>query len=236
MPPPEDDDSVDELTRGCWLGGIVPIEAIIGRSGKGAVGARGLVAYPDGFELEIVAWLHESSRWRRGRLGHGDVMLAGSRFGPRDEDGNVAGEFVRFGVQFADGAKVTNLDQMAGSADESDPAHGIQPTGFSRSVGQGSVEFWIWPVPESGDIVLVCEWPAYDVPESRLTISGDELRAAAGRARPVWPDEPASTRIKRVASSAAGQARTAKATATATYPPGSPAARRAEAAARTDEG
>lgn len=67
--------------------------------------------------------------------------------------------------------------------------HGMGSGGGSSSDGEAEQEFWIWPVPESGDIELVCEWPAYGIGESRLTVSGDELRAAAARARVVWPED-----------------------------------------------
>lgn len=57
-------------------------------------------------------------------------------------------------------------------------------------ISEAEQEFWIWPVPESADIALVCEWPGYGIGESRLALSGDELRAASGRARLVWPQDP----------------------------------------------
>jgi hypothetical protein len=75
-------------------------------------------------------------------------------------------------------------------AEDEEVIGGRSTHGGSGSFGEAAQRFWIWPVPAAGDLTLVCGWPAYGIAESRLTIDGDELRAAAARARPVWPDEP----------------------------------------------
>jgi hypothetical protein len=53
-------------------------------------------------------------------------------------------------------------------------------SGGSTSPFHAHRRFSVWPVPASGDIVFVCEWPAYGIAESRLTVDGDDLRAATG--------------------------------------------------------
>jgi hypothetical protein len=196
IPPLDEEDEelgaeIDELPEGRWLGGVVPVEEIIGASEQAAIGVRRIVAYPDGFQLDVVAWVRKPERRRRRRflMSHG-IMLQDHGYGYRDEDGTVAKDLVRFGVQFPDGGKVTNLDRGPGWPDATEPMHGMSGRGGSSSDSEAEQDFWIWPVPESGDIELVCEWPGYGIGDSRLTISGDELRAAAGRARLVWPQDP----------------------------------------------
>lgn len=199
LPPPEEDendglDELDDYSEGRWLAGVVPVEEFIGRSDQAAVAARKIVALPDGFEVEIAAWLRQPPR-RQARFGpfHREIILAAH--GPyqmRNESGAIIDEFVRFGVQFPDGGRATNLDRGPGWPDATEPMHGMETRGGSSSRGEAEQQFWIWPVPLAGDITLVCEWPAYGIEESRLTIDGDELRAAAARARPVWPGEPAA--------------------------------------------
>ena len=61
-PPPEDEDIeddddfdvLDETNR--YLGGVVPLELLLARSDSAAVAIRGVVAYPDGFELSVVTF------------------------------------------------------------------------------------------------------------------------------------------------------------------------------------
>ena len=73
--------------------------------------------------------------------------------------------------------------------------HGLESRGGSGSDDEATQDFWVWPLPEAGDITLVCEWPAYGIPESSAKLEGQFLRDAASRSRPVWTDEPTSTHL-----------------------------------------
>jgi hypothetical protein len=197
IPPPEQDEDdfsdLEEYPEGRWMPGILPLARFIGRSEQAAVGVGQLLVLPDGFEINVVAWLRRPPQRRRHRHEPFDreIMLAThGPYGPWDEAGQLPDEFVRFGVQFADGGRATNLDLQVRWPDASDPIHGMSTHSGSSSSGESEQTFWIWPVPDEGDIALVCEWPAYGIGESWLTIDGDELRAAAARAQPVWPGEP----------------------------------------------
>jgi hypothetical protein len=205
VPPParaEDDNDLDdeqeEYLEGRWLPGVLPVGQFIGRSEQAAVAARRILVLPDGFEIDIIAWVRKPPK--RGHYLYGpfdrEIVLAAN--GPEeiwDQNGRLSDQLVRFGVQFADGGRVTNLDQEPDWPDATDPAHGMTAHAGSASAGDAEQDFWIWPVPADGDLELVCEWPAYGIAESRLRIDGDSLRAAAGRAQPVWPDEPAPTEV-----------------------------------------
>ena len=56
IPPPDaeedqdqfTDDASDEPAEGRWLGGVEPVEELIGVSAQAAVGVRRIVAFPDG--------------------------------------------------------------------------------------------------------------------------------------------------------------------------------------------
>jgi len=145
-----------------------------------------------------VAWLRTAPKWRPfPGYPRRQIILSADRLGLRGEDGSVLKELVRFGVQFPDSAKVTNFDWALRWPGDPEAAHGMESRGGSGSPGGADQEFWIWPIPATGDILLVCEWPAYDIAESRLTLSGDDLRAAARQARPIWPDESALTHTTR---------------------------------------
>jgi hypothetical protein len=113
----------------------------------------------------------------RSRSTHSDSRLS-----------HLTDELVRFGVLFPGGVKVTNLDDLWPlSPDATEAMHGMSPRGGSGSEGEVDQEFWIWPLPETGDLTLVCDWPAYDIAESHFVIDGDRLRQAAVRSPPVWP-------------------------------------------------
>jgi hypothetical protein len=130
---------------------------------------------------------------RRGPFDGGILLDEGGMLPSRDDDGNLVAEFVRFGVQFPDGAKVTNFDySWPPSPDATEPMHGMDSGAGGGSDSDASQQFWIWPIPETGDLTLVCEWPAYGIPESRLTIDGDVIRDAAARSLPVWADQAAT--------------------------------------------
>lgn len=190
-PPREDDfDTAERFERerpGRWLGGVVALESFIGRSDEAAVAVRRLVVFGDGFELDVVAWVRRPRR-RRGRFQR-EILLS-PREGSLDDGDSLRPELVRLGVQFPDGAKATNLDERwTISPDAMEPTHGVTPTSGSTSDLEARQTFWVWPTPDRGDVILVCEWPLHRIAESRLTLDGDVLRAAASRAQPVWPDE-----------------------------------------------
>lgn len=195
--PPEEDDEVDEE----WdeptvlhLGGVVPIEAVLARSEFAAVVVRNVVAYPEGFELHVASmirsWPDEFKSRRRHRMfSH-----------PHDiyDDEELRPTFLRFGIEFPGGARVTNLEPgWAMSPDATEPQHGLE----SRSGGGGDTryeqEYWAWPIPDPGTIAFVCEWPAFAIAETRLELDADIIRAAADRAKPVWPDAGAPSHLTR---------------------------------------
>lgn len=178
----------DEPQPALYLGGVVPLEAIVARSETAAVALRGLIAYPDGFELTVSSWTRPQSprerrrsrRWRPAFLGPMDLE-------PGEE---IPAELLRFGVQFPDEASVTNLDAAPWrlSADATEPAHGLEPRSAEGSEHEFSQVYWIWPLPEPGTLSFVTEWPAFGITESRYDLAGELVREAAGRAQPVWPD------------------------------------------------
>jgi hypothetical protein len=98
-------------------------------------------------------------------------------------DGAVPDEFLRFGIEFADGRRVSNLDR-----DELDdpPEIALWELGGESESNYCRCEWYLWPLPAEGDLVLVCEWPAFGIVEKRTTLNGDAVRSAAKRARNVW--------------------------------------------------
>lgn len=49
--------------------------------------------------------------------------------------------------------------------------------------------WFLWPLPTSGTLTFICEWPLLEVPETRAEVSADPLVEAAGGAVELWADE-----------------------------------------------
>jgi hypothetical protein len=96
---------------------------------------------------------------------------------------------LRFGVQFGDGRKATNLDRPHYDLEGRQPDRPV----LSQHGGGGGgstwdLEHWVWPLPSAGRFAFVCEWPSRDVAESRAEIDAGLIPEAASRAVTLWPD------------------------------------------------
>jgi hypothetical protein len=195
--PPSDEGEDDEEFRSPewleapedWLGGVVPVQALIARSESAAVYLSRIVAYPVGFEFSIDALTRTRQR--------------GYAFDPmwEREEGPPA-EVLRYGIEFADGRRARSVGDVPFGASEStllalsddeerrpDPATEIflMPGGGGGSDRHAERTCWVWPLPPEGAVAFVCEWPRFEIPESRIELDAHVIRDAAGRAVEVWP-------------------------------------------------
>lgn len=132
--------------------------------------------YPQGmgFSLRLIL---------RDRITDGDMPW--ETRGPRRQN-PLSDEFLKFGIEFADGSKWTNLYW--------EPPHRL-PTGpvvYSRGGSGGERSwrgrYWMWPLPAAGPLTFVAEWPAHGITETRATVNGAELLASAPPPEVIWPD------------------------------------------------
>ena len=112
----------------------------------------------------------------------------------------------RFGVQFPDGRKATvdglgmlsrvggGITRVGGGVAATTDRSQSPPDGLVlRARGGGGSrsswrqQYWLWPLPPSGDVLFACEWPNVQIEFTTATISGDLILEAASRARPMWP-------------------------------------------------
>jgi hypothetical protein len=194
----EDDDArfdIDDLAS-LYVGGVVPLQLVIARSEVAAVVVREIVAFPDGFEFTVCAYTRRrpDDRPRGRRRPHVRPMHAPFDWeldnDDEEEEGMPPG-FLRFGIEFPDGARVTNLNPpwLGMTEDATDPQHGLEGGGGSGSDSLWTQDYWAWPVPDEGTLVLACEWPAFDIAETLVEVDAGVIRQAAEQARPVWPDQ-----------------------------------------------
>ena len=143
---------------------------VIGRSADAAVMLLGLTRYTNGVQIELAI---------RRRLD----PEPGDRLHESIDNGLL------IGVELADGRAV-----VAGHDVWTNPPGPDEPVLANRSGGGGgrewSISLWLTPVPPPGDLVVVVAGPDLGIEESRLTVDGEALRAAADSVEVLWPHEP----------------------------------------------
>ena len=99
----------------------------------------------------------------------------------------VPDDFLRFGVQLADGQAWSNLTAGVGSLfDERPDSLVVLPRSGGGDGGHWQSRYWLWPLPADGDIVFYAEWPSQNIAEISATVDGDELRQRAAEAEILW--------------------------------------------------
>lgn len=176
--------STDDTDEPVIIGGVVPVEVLIARSDTGALAIRGLVAYPTGFEFTIVAHTRrdDTTSGHRSREFRPIVLLLDEL----DDDDVLPRRFLRVGIQFPDGTRVTNLRPSRWRAGPNRPSHGIDFREGGGSDVSFASKYWAWPIPEAGVLTVVCEWPSQSISESRIDIDASLIADAAARSHPVW--------------------------------------------------
>jgi hypothetical protein len=168
-----------------YLGQAVPIQFVLARSEKGVIAVLHLVAYPTGFEFQLVALVRSDMQNEDSMLGFIGRPYYSK---PNPDPARLPDELFRFGIQFPDGSKATTLQERRvwfGSDRPKAPL--LQPTGSGYSgPRQLSMGYWVWPLPPAGPFAVVCEWPALGIPLTRHEIDSSVIREAALKARPLW--------------------------------------------------
>jgi hypothetical protein len=155
----------------------VPIETLqLARSEQAAIAITGLSAYSQGFEILM------ARRIRPDLPGLDDgptpEMLRRMRPDPQS--------FELFSVLLSDGTRI-----VPGRSD------GVaEPTGpILRSRGGGGtthsqlLRWWAWPLPPTGPLEFVCQWPMYGIAETRVAIDAQLILDAARRSIQLWPED-----------------------------------------------
>lgn len=158
--------------------GIVPIDTLVlARTGQVAVAVTGLSVYSTGIEIFLTARIRPSPGQPEQHLRGGPRDLAASR------------RSFRFGLQFADDSKAV------GSPGGGRPDRDTEPAGpvlYPFAGGGGPHSFvsrwWAWPLPPAGPLEFVCEWPAFDIGESRARTDAQLILDAARRSTQLWPE------------------------------------------------
>lgn len=171
-----------------WMGppkgtlpAVVPFERVLARTETVAVCLARLAVYPTGFEFRVLTMSDDAERAL-------DPFFLEGRYRqqhPDDTEG-IPAEMLRFGLQFADGSKVTNVTPHW-------PHPNTKPsTPILTEMGGGGdwdQTFWIWPLPPPGPFTFVCEWPAVGIALTRHEIDAALILDAVPHAQVVFSDE-----------------------------------------------
>jgi hypothetical protein len=192
-----------------WLGaprgtlpGVVALEFVLARTTQVAVCVTRVGAYPSGFELELVTMAGDETEELDPLLFHGRRLRGRHQ---RESEQGIPDEMLRFGVEFADGAKATNtadqqLARLAGGTSHvssaTKPSKGEQtPAGPVLHTGSGGgggghwrQNIWIWPLPPPGRLTFVCQWPEASIALTRHDVDAQLIRDAATRSQAVLTD------------------------------------------------
>ena len=162
------------------LPAALPSERVLASNARVAVCLSGMSVYPTGFEIDLLVLAAED-------VG-ADMHDIFHRVRRRTESEEIPPDLLRFGVQFADGSKTTNLSGFhAGDGPPSGPV--MVPRGGSGGGDSWRQTVWVWPLPPPGAVSVVVEWPAFDIPFTREQIDAQEILDAAARAQVLFPDE-----------------------------------------------
>lgn len=171
----------------------VAVGRVLARTEDVAVAVTALQVYPAGLQLELLTFRRPEVEHRAGE--HFDPLVFHH---PRTGTA-LSDDVLRLGVAFADGRKATNLAHEFGFTRPADDGIVLRSDGGGGGGERYAQTYWIWPIPSRGPLTVVCEWPSYGVPVTRLDLDGDAIRDAAGRATVIFsedhlpeePDEPA---------------------------------------------
>jgi len=95
-------------------------------------------------------------------------------------------KFVRFGLQFPDGSKVTNVaaspdwwDEDAAQPDGPVLIGDPEADGWNSDATAVDLDYWLWPLPSDSSVRVVVEWPAEGIAETSLELDITPLLAAS---------------------------------------------------------
>ena len=215
-PLPEEEEEEWEEQRKPWhapapnvLGGFVPLDLRLAKTDDVLIIVRSVTAYENGFEFQVDIRFRD---WEvREKLGdfHG---FGGHRRFLRGSSRELPDEVFRFGVQFPDGSKATNVRPRYGDLDDEPTPPMLMERGGGGGGSDWRQGYWVWPLPPSEPFHFVCEWPAAGIPLTRIEVDGALIVQGSTRTEELWPPEPPSRQVRMSVGEWFGSAIAAEAT------------------------
>jgi hypothetical protein len=144
---------------------------VLARTAEVVVAVRGITAYSDGLHLAVVVIFADHAR---------SEDLAYSL----QEYSRSPGRF-RVGLAFSDGRTATSGQRDSPDVEQAGTAQlKLLRSGQQELMWTG--EYWLWPLPSPGPLVVGCRWPDRGIPETLVQIDPEPLLTAAAMSRSVW--------------------------------------------------
>jgi hypothetical protein len=144
---------------------------VLARTAEVVVAVRGMTAYSDGLQLALVVIFADHAR---------SEDLAYSL----QEYSRSPGRF-RVGLSFSDGRTATSGQRDAPDVETSGAAQ-LKLLSSSQHGLLWAGEYWLWPLPPPGPLIVGCRWPDRGIPETLVQIDPEPLLSAAAQSRSVW--------------------------------------------------
>lgn len=162
------------------------MQFVLAQSSLALIAIRHVLAYPSGFEFTVDCLVRQ--------LPDDPEVLMGFQGLPyymrRSPDpARLPDGLFRFGIKFADGSKVTTLQDPHVRAMVSDPDRPVllpMGSGSSGSPRRLGTNFWCFPLPPPPRMHFVCEWPALGTPFTTHEVEVNPIQAAASQAVQLW--------------------------------------------------
>jgi hypothetical protein len=144
---------------------------VLARTPEVVVAVRGMTAYSDGVHIAVVVIFADHARSE-------DLVYSLQEFS------RSPGRF-RVGLAFADGRSATSGQRDAPDVEKAGTAQ-LKLLGSGQRDLMWNGEYWLWPLPPPGPLVVGCRWPDRGIPETLVQIDPEPLLSAAKLSRSVW--------------------------------------------------
>ncbi|HVM27572.1 MAG TPA: hypothetical protein VM433_07860 [Mycobacteriales bacterium] len=146
---------------------------VLVRTDEVTVAVRGVTAYSDGLRLSVVVLFADEQRAEDLDWALRDYSRSPGRF--------------RVGCAFADGRRVTTGRSESPEVERpGDVTPHLVLLSSNATALTWTGEYWLWPLPPDGPLVLGCRWPDRRIPETLAQLDAGPLLAAAAASTPVW--------------------------------------------------
>jgi hypothetical protein len=168
----------------------VGVTVLLGRTDDAAVGLTNVEAFSTGFRFTLAVRVRQPRpQFARGGL----HMLISSHVHPGIDV--PLEDRLLLGIEYPDGRRASTLTDMRvhgpGAMTDREQLALVQQGGGG---GEHSVDqsYWVAPLPPEGLVTVVLAWPGFGIQESRTTLDGAAIRAAASHSQRLWPPQPAT--------------------------------------------
>lgn len=144
----------------------------LARSSDVAVAIRGITAYSDGLMLHAAVLFADEQK---------SEALDWSL----QEYSRNPGRF-RLGIELPNGRKATTGTGDAPPVERPESGAVLILQSSTTGLLQWHGDYWLWPVPDAGSMVVGCRWPDRAIDECLVAVDTEPLRQAAATIKPVW--------------------------------------------------